>query len=36
MSLSNLPLIEPQVEYKTSRRQSVLSNYDPSAFPADI
>ena len=36
MSSNYLPLLEPQLEFKTSRWQSVLSNYDPSAYPADL
>lgn len=36
MSTTELPLLEPQLEFKTSRRQSVLSNYDPSAYPPDL
>lgn len=37
MSTTELPLLEPQLhEFKISRRQSVLSNYDPSAHPPDL
>lgn len=36
MSTCELPLLEPVSEFKASRRQSVLSNYDPSAYPPDL
>ena len=36
MSENYLPLLDTQVEFKNSRWQSVLSNYDPSSYPADL
>lgn len=36
MSDNYLPLLDTQVEFKNSRWQSVLSNYDPSSYPADL
>lgn len=37
MSTTELPLLQPQLhQFKISRKQSVLSNYDPSAYPPDL